>query len=234
MQTPSDSSAATVKPKVTKRKPLDVLQTILSSADAVNGSSSENSSAAVQQQMTTPKSTSLTTPKALTFQKPSEVDIAAYDLETVKAIRSNNLDLLRQLWQSGKSMDACNQFGESVLHMACRRGYRKVVEFLLVEVKVRTDRCDDFGRNPFHDALWTSTPNFDVVDLLIDHADPALLLTEDVRGNTPFAYARNDHRDQWNEFLEKRKGKLINRMRGSVVSNSDGGVDAAKKVEVVG
>jgi len=126
-------------------------------------------------------------------------------------------------------MNACNQFGESALHMACRRGYAKIVDFLLREVKVRTDRCDDFGRNPFHDALWTSVPNFDVVDLLIEYADPQLLLLEDVRGNTPFAYARSDHSQQWITFLEERQDKLRNRIKGNA-----GAVVADEKIKVVG
>ena len=128
-------------------------------------------------------------------------------------------------------MDACNQFGESVLHMACRRGYASIVDFLLREVKARSDRCDDFGRNPFHDALWTSTPNFEVVDLLIDFADPALLLSEDVRGNHPFAYARSDHSERWIEFLEKRQEKIVKRFSGAA---GDTATETATKVEVVG
>lgn len=219
-------SSTAVKQNATKQKPIDVLRKIISS----DADSSDSSSSPTQTGSSAPqKKESTSEPKTLTFQKPSEDDIKAYDLETVKAIRSNNLDQLRQLWCSGKSMDACNQFGESVLHMACRRGYAKIADFLLREVKVRTDRCDDFGRNPFHDALWTSTPNFDVVDLLIDYADPALLLSEDVRGNTPFAYARSDHSERWISFLEKRRDKLVKRINGGV-----GVVVAETKIMVVG
>ncbi len=220
--TSASTSTTTVgKPKVTRMKPVDVLRKILSS----DASSSDTSSSAPQIKAQTAQA------KTLTFQKPPEEEIAAYDLETVKAIRSNNLDKLRQLWCSGKSMDACNQFGESVLHMACRRGYANIVEFLLREVKVRSDRCDDFGRNPFHDALWTSTPNFEVVDLLIDLADPALMLSEDVRGNHPFAYARSDHSERWIEFLEKRREKIAKRFSGAA---EDAATETATKVEVVG
>ena len=220
------STVAAGNQKVTKQKPVHVLRSILSPDGSTCDSSStppQTGASASQINPTAPQ------PKTLTFQKPSEEDIAAYDLETVKTIRANNLDQLRQLWKSGKSMDACNQFGESVLHMACRRGYANIVEFLLREVKVRSDRCDDFGRNPFHDALWTSTPNFDVVDLLIDYADPALLLSEDVRGNTPFAYARSDHSERWISFLEERREKLIKRINGST---GDAAVDT--KIQVVG
>jgi ankyrin repeat protein len=195
-----------IKKKTTQqqKKPVDLLRSILHS------SSSSSSS----QLLSSSKTISEKKKKILSFEKPSEEDIIAYDLETVKAVRTNNVELLRKLWSNGegKSMNACNQFGESVLHMACRRGYTKIVDFLLTEVKVRTDRCDDFGRNPFHDALWTPIPNFDVINLLIEYADPSLMLSEDVRGNTPFAYARQDHNEQWIIFLEKSKATILNRI----------------------
>jgi hypothetical protein len=144
----------------------------------------------------------------VTFTKPSDADIAAYDLEAVQAVRASNVDRLRQLWVEGKSMNACNQFGESLLHMACRRADLPTVKFLILEAKVRTDRCDDFGRNPFHDALWTSKPNFEVVEVLIGAAHPRLLLATDVRGNPPFAYARSEHNAKWVNFLETHRERL--------------------------
>lgn len=143
-----------------------------------------------------------------TFSKPKEEDIAAYDLEVVMAIRTKNLERLRELYKEGKSMNACNQFGESLLHMACRRGEFDIVNFMIREAKVRVDIRDDFGRNPFHDACWTSKPNFEVMDILIDAADPVMMLTEDVRGSAPFHYARRDHYGQWLKYLNERKSTL--------------------------
>lgn len=192
---PSNNTRRIVKKKpvitaVVKKKPVDLLRSIIHSSTAALSSNSnyDTSSSSLtpsQQQPSSKVSSMFTTTttankKTLSFEKPSEDDIQAYDLETVKAIRTNNVDLLRKLWSNGngKSMNACNQFGESVLHMACRRGYSKIVDFLLREVRVRSDRCDDFGRNPFHDALWTSSPNFDVVDVLIRYADPLMMLPD--------------------------------------------------------
>jgi ankyrin repeat protein len=204
-----------------QKKPVDLLRSILHSSP----SSSLSSPLLLSSSSKTISSDNKKKKKKiiLSFEKPSEEDIIAYDLETVKAVRSNNVELLRKLWSNGegKSMNACNQFGESVLHMACRRGYTKIVDFLLTEVKVRTDRCDDFGRNPFHDALWTPIPNFDVVSLLIEYADPLLMLSEDVRGNTPFAYARQDHTDQWIIFLEKSKVSILNRINNINTTTSN-------------
>ena len=204
-----------------QKKPVDLLRSILHSSP----SSSLSSPLLLSSSSKTISSDNKKKKKKiiLSFEKPSEEDLIAYDLETVKAVRSNNVELLRKLWSNGegKSMNACNQFGESVLHMACRRGYTKIVDFLLTEVKVRTDRCDDFGRNPFHDALWTPIPNFDVVSLLIEYADPLLMLSEDVRGNTPFAYARQDHTDQWIIFLEKSKVSILNRINNINTTTSN-------------
>lgn len=87
-----------------------------------------------------------------------------------------------------------------------------MVTFMLQEAKVRTDIRDDFGRNPLHDACWTSEPSFELMDVLLDHADPFMLLSEDVRGSTPFDYVRRNHWTQWAHFLTSRKEKLRERI----------------------
>ena len=107
------------------------------------------------------------------------------------------------------SMNACNTFGESLLHMACRRGDVSIVRLLVNEFKVRVEVRDDYGRTPLHDACWTTTPNFEVMDVLMGAVEARLLLAEDVRGHTPFDYARREHWDKWIRFLEERKAKLI-------------------------
>ncbi|KAG7351654.1 ankyrin repeat domain protein [Nitzschia inconspicua] len=197
--TTSPSSCTT-----TTTTPLGVLHAILGKQQQDNNNKNDPS---IQSSFSSSSSNSL----VVSFQKPNEKDIEAYDIESVKAVRAGDVDRLNELYRSGKSLDACNPFGESLLHMACRRGDLNVVRFLIVHAHVQTDRCDDFGRNIFHDALWTSTPNISVVDFLLDHVDPRLLLAEDVRGNTPFAYARKEHDARWIEFLQRRRTKLQTR-----------------------
>ena len=148
-----------------------------------------------------------------TFQKVqhSPACLEAYNLASVQAVRAGNVEELRQLWkqQGPESMNACNRFGESLVHMACRRGNIPVLRFLLEEAKVSLDRVvDDFGRLPLHDACWTGTPQLDLVDLLLDHVRIETLMQPDVRGFTPFQYARRDHWDTWVEYL-KTKAPLI-------------------------
>jgi ankyrin repeat protein len=142
------------------------------------------------------------------LEKPKVEDIDAYDMEVVRAVRAGDVNKLKTLAESGKTLNACNRFGESILHMACRRGDIKIVRYLVEEANVRTDSTDDYGRLPLHDALWTSQPNIDVLDILIRHCPPNLLLAEDIRGHTPFDYARSEHLPKWTSFLQERRQLL--------------------------
>lgn len=152
-----------------------------------------------------------TSPKS--FMKPTEEEIEAYDLEVVRTIRMGDLAKLQQLYNDGKDLNASNQFGESLLHMACRRGNIDILKFMLREAKVRVDRQDDFGRNPLHDACWTSSPNYDVMDELLQFVDPFMLLAEDVRGSTPFDYVRRNHWRGWVNYLGTRQDQIQARIR---------------------
>jgi ankyrin repeat protein len=201
-RTHAATATTTNKASKQQRSPLEVLRSILFENPENTSNNVTKSSFLTNNKNSTIQNTTLL------FQTPNQTDMEAYDMESVRAIRAGDVDRLRDLYRGGKSLDACNAFGESLLHMACRRGDVRLVRFLVEEIKVRTDRCDDFGRNPLHDAMWTSTPNIEVMDVLIDHVDPSMLLAKDVRGNTPFAYARREHESKWIEFLEQRREKL--------------------------
>lgn len=133
--------------------------------------------------------------------------IEAYSAELVKAVRDRNIPLLRAIHAEGKTLQCSNRFGESLVHMACRRGYTDVVRFLIKEADVTLRVKDDFGRTPLHDACWSANPNFDLMDLIINH-DPDLLLIEDIRGHSPFSYARRDHWEDWKNYLTERRASL--------------------------
>ena len=71
----------------------------------------------------------------------------------------------------------------------------------LLEFGSSVQITDDFGRTPLHDACWTSSPNFDVVWLLLEE-DPWLLCAMDCRGSAPLGYVRKAHWALWIGFLE--------------------------------
>jgi Ankyrin repeats (3 copies) len=160
---------------------------------------------------------------------PPQCDINSYNVEMVRAVQGGEVSKLerilkqqKQEQQQQKSLkdgettvnvfNACNRFGESLLHMACRRGHYEIVKFLLQDAAVTIDRYDDYGRTPLHDAFWTTQPNFTIADLLIRNCSPHLLVTYDVRGHTPFHYARTEHHGAWTTFLRQHRSILMQRI----------------------
>jgi ankyrin repeat protein len=141
------------------------------------------------------------------FLQPTSEMIEAYDKEVLKAVREKSLEKIKEFHKEGKVLQCCNRFGESLIHMACRNGLTDMVKFLVKEAKVSLYVRDDYGRTPLHDACWTVTPNFDLMDFLIAEA-PELLALSDVRGHLPLAYVRKNHWSDWVDFLSRRKDLL--------------------------
>lgn len=142
------------------------------------------------------------------FREPSAEEIEAYTVEITDAIRNGDIGLLRQIHKEGQPLKCSNRFGESLLHLACRRQLIPVVDFLINEAKVELNVRDDYGRTALHDAMWTPSPNFKLVDLILNEC-PDLLYVKDKRGHTPLFYARQTHWQKWIDHLEPRLETLI-------------------------
>ncbi|GMH98826.1 hypothetical protein TrVE_jg7242 [Triparma verrucosa] len=128
-----------------------------------------------------------------------------YDLQVLKAVRSGDVESLKRMKEEGVNVGCCNKFGESTLHLACRRGHLPIVTFLVLTCSVSPYICDDFGRTPLHDAFWTSLPQTEIVRFLLQR-EPRLVELEDKRGVTGMGYARKEHWSVWEEFF-KNEGK---------------------------
>lgn len=74
--------------------------------------------------------------------------------EAALAARSEDLPALRKLHEEGNSLQCSNRFGESIIHIVCRRGRDDILTFLLSEAGVTLRLRDDLGRTPLHDAAW--------------------------------------------------------------------------------
>jgi ankyrin repeat protein len=150
---------------------------------------------------------SLFSEPSLSFLKPTDEMVAAYKMEVVSALRTEKVDELRKLHEAGEVLQCCNRFGESLLHMACRRGLAEVVKFLVSEAEVSLLVLDDFGRTALHFALWTPTPSFELVEFIVEKI-PELLCVKDVRGHLPLQYARKEDWGAWCDFFQARKHLL--------------------------
>mmetsp|Transcript_18845 Transcript_18845/g.52640 ORF Transcript_18845/g.52640 Transcript_18845/m.52640 type:complete len:258 (-) Transcript_18845:94-867(-) len=139
--------------------------------------------------------------------------LEAYHTEILTAVRSNDLEKAQQLYREGQfqhGTNACNRFGESILHIACRRGNLGMVRFLVEEVglSIITIR-DDYHRTPLHDAFWTSKASYEVVEYLLNQPYVTeLLLCKDKRGFTPLDYSRVEDRSKWLTFMWERRATL--------------------------
>lgn len=141
------------------------------------------------------------------FRLPTEEMIAAYQSDLLNAARRNDIGEIKRLHKEGKLINCCNKFGDSLLHLACRRSHTEIARYLIEEVKVDIHIRDDYHRTPLHDAAWTPEPNFELVSMLMKIA-PEHLLLEDVRGFTPFDYVQKQHWGKWLRFLWERKKML--------------------------
>eukprot|EP00578_Thalassiosira_sp_NH16_P019859 CAMPEP_0181099148 /NCGR_PEP_ID=MMETSP1071-20121207/12505_1 /TAXON_ID=35127 /ORGANISM="Thalassiosira sp., Strain NH16" /LENGTH=294 /DNA_ID=CAMNT_0023181791 /DNA_START=276 /DNA_END=1157 /DNA_ORIENTATION=+ len=130
------------------------------------------------------------------FLRPTEEQIAAYGCDALAAVRTSDISALREMHASGRTLRCCNRFGESLLHVACRRSNADVVSYLLNEADVSPRIKDDYGRTPLHDACWRGNPEYEIVELLLS-AEPRLAFVQDVRGHKPFQYARKEHWGAW-------------------------------------
>lgn len=149
--------------------------------------------------------------------KPSDIDPNFFDIisednmkyypEVVVAARQNNASELRKLREAGNSLSTSNRFGESLLHIACRRGFVETVKVLLEDPSLAIRQSDDCGRTPLHDLCWNPTPQLEICQLLLER-EPSLLFLKDKRQFTPFEYAREEHWKVWKNFILDNKSLL--------------------------
>lgn len=138
------------------------------------------------------------------YNKPTPLQQASHDVHMISLIRRADLDALDELLSSGIiSPNPCNKFGESLIHMICRRGEHEALQVFLHH-HCSLQVADDYGRTPLHDACWAAQPAFSTVQLILD-GDPRLLHMSDSRGAVPLSYVRQEHWETWIQFLEAKK-----------------------------
>mmetsp|Transcript_149 Transcript_149/g.225 ORF Transcript_149/g.225 Transcript_149/m.225 type:complete len:338 (-) Transcript_149:152-1165(-) len=142
------------------------------------------------------------------FEEVTEDQIKRYTQEVTNAVRNEDIEHLQYLHDQGLSLKTCNKFGESLLHMACRRGCLEIVEFLIDEAEVKPNIKDDYGRTPLHDAFWTVDLNADLILFLIAKC-PELMMVGDARGFVPLNYARKEQWPTVCEFLRENASGVL-------------------------
>jgi len=137
------------------------------------------------------------------YCRPTPLQFASYGNRIVNAVRTSNTKLFSALLSAGLSRNPCNKFGESILHMVCRRSNYDLLKVLL-DSGSTVQVSDDFGRTPLHDACWTVKPCFKSVNMLMER-DVRLLHIVDRRGSPPLEYVQKENWGEWIQFFEMKK-----------------------------
>jgi len=142
------------------------------------------------------------------FLRVTDERVMAHSKEMTDAARSINMKTLQRFLKEGRNLQACNKFGESLVHIVCRRGSLEGLSFLVDKGHASLMVRDDFGRNPLHDAAWTDKPSFELIKLILTLA-PGLLFAKDLRGSTPLAYIPRTRWVEWSHFLALNKDLIL-------------------------
>lgn len=141
------------------------------------------------------------------FHHSTDEEVAAYNSEVVSAVRDEELDRLRKMQENGQQLNCFNRFGESLLNLACRRGFESIVRYLMDQPSITVKTSDDCGRTPLHDACWHPQPQLSICKWILEE-EPALFFIMDRRGCTAFEYARPQHWPIWRKFLLENRHSL--------------------------
>lgn len=175
------------------------------------------------------------------FTHVTEERIAAHKVCVSRAIRSNDIDSLRQLHndyqkQQGEStvaastppLDGCNSHGESMIHLACRLGNARVVKFLMEEAGVSVKVRDDQGKTPLHDVFWSNKPNFDLVRYIVNHS-PELLFISDYRDFSALHYIPTACWQEWCDWIEANASWILEKVKDSTWLRVQNDLDTAQQ-----
>jgi hypothetical protein len=138
------------------------------------------------------------------YREPTPLQIASYDKHVLKMIvlhvHYGNSKGLHDVLSCGISPDACNTYGESLVHRVCKAGNKKLLQIFL-EHGASVQCANDYGRTPLHEVCLATKPCFINFEQVLKQ-DPHLIFLTDVLGATPFSYIRREHYNPWIRNLE--------------------------------
>jgi len=141
--------------------------------------------------------------------KPTELQKASYDLHMIDLIRNFKKEEFFNRINCGLSPNPCNSYQESLLHLVCRRGDTELLKIMLV-AGATLEMADDMGRTPLHDCCWRAQPNFEMVEMILDHNKDNVRMFHmaDSRGALPLSYVKDpQHWEAWRDFINAKKDK---------------------------
>jgi hypothetical protein len=140
--------------------------------------------------------------------------MAAYSTQVVSVGRENDVNKLRAYHEAhgDQSLDCFNRFGEGLLNMTCRRGFKDIVQFLLSPVFVPSG----LTVHPMHDAWWNSEPQLEICTWICEQ-DPSSSGDRQARFHTVSVRRKGDWH-VWRQFLYDRRDLLVGLTKPEVLA----------------
>ena len=135
------------------------------------------------------------------ISSPTPLQVASHTSYVVNAAKGDP-EMLRSLLRAGISPNPCNEHGDSLLNMVCRRGLTKSLQ-ILIQCGTRFDVSGD-GLTPLHEVCWHSPPQFDLVDIVLQNVSYDAFHARDQKGFLPLQYTSACDADAWINFLKSR------------------------------
>ena len=130
--------------------------------------------------------------------KPSPEQIMDYQDDIIDAVKKCDVFAFQEFHRAGRSINPCNEFGESVIHLAARVNALDIVMYIVDHIGSEVLlTCDNFGRSPLHEVCLADVPSLEFASYILDNST-GMLLAKDIHGCTPLSYA---HPDNWEQFI---------------------------------
>jgi hypothetical protein len=134
-------------------------------------------------------------------KKATPLQLASFGSEVVKACNTDNAEVLSLLLDCGLSPNPTNKFGDTLLHLVCKRANERVLQ-CLIQHGCDLQVADSFGRTPLHHVAWSGTFSSKNAKTLLD-ADVCQILVEDQHHKCPLEYVRTEDWPKWIDFLRQ-------------------------------
>lgn len=132
---------------------------------------------------------------------PTTLQVASFGTSVVQAVHSSDTERLSKLLSAGLSPNPCNQFGDSILSLICKRADFSVFK-LMVDHGCDLQVSDSFGRTCLHSLAWAGNFSAPMAKVILD-VDLNQLLIQDKRGQCPLECVRKEHWNEWISFLRE-------------------------------
>jgi hypothetical protein len=158
------------------------------------------------------------TMQSVYYNEPTELQVASCGSFLRAIVKSRDEMALRSFLSCGVSSNPSDEYGESLVHLLCRRGDAVLLQIVL-DNYINSNSSNSLpneetpgkslfqvssfmGRTPLHEVCCAVKTSFAIVDMIL-LVDPYQLFMSDGCGYRPLDYVSRDQWEEWNLYLDE-------------------------------